>query len=98
TSHYRACADVSATRKVTIFPQPVINIGRDTSICKGSEAIMLRDNINTSASGASWLWNTGQRTNAITITAPGQYYATVNINNCYASDSILVANDCYMNI
>lgn len=97
TAHYRACPEASGSRIVSIFPQPIINIGGDTSICKGSETITLSDHLNNNPL-ASYLWNTGERTRNITIVAPGKYYATVNINNCYASDTIEVANDCYVNI
>jgi len=98
TAHYRACQDTSTTRVVNVFQQPTINIGRDTSICKGSESITLGDNLNTSNTGANYVWSTGEKTRMITVVAPGTYFATVNINNCYASDTILVSNDCYMDI
>jgi gliding motility-associated-like protein len=98
TAHYRACQDTSASRTMTIFQQPNINIGSDTSICKGSTPITIGDNLNAANSGATWLWNTGERTRKITITAPGKYYATENINTCYTSDSIEVSNDCYVSI
>lgn len=97
TAHYRACPETTATRLVRIFQQPTINIGKDTSICKGSEVIKLADHLNNNAI-ASYVWNTGEKTKEITIASPGKYYATVNINNCYASDTIEVANDCYMNL
>ena len=98
TSHYRVCPDTSTRRTVNVFPQPTINLGPDTTICKGSNPIVLKDLNNNSYPQASYLWNTGERTKAITIVAPGQYFATVTIDNCHASDSILVGNDCYMNI
>ena len=98
TADYRACPDTSISRTVTVFPQPSIYLGADTSICLGSEPITLADNVNAGNPAASWLWNTGQTTSSITIVAPGIYYATVNINNCYASDTISVASNCYMDI
>jgi len=98
TADYRACPDTSISRTVTVFSQPSIYIGPDTSICLGGEPLTLSDNINAGNPLASWLWNTGQTTSSITIVAPGIYYATVNINNCYASDTISVASDCYIDI
>ena len=98
TSDYRACPDTSISRTVTVFAQPSIYLGSDTSICAGGEAITLADNINAGNPLASWLWNTGQTTSSIVIVAPGIYYATVNVNNCYASDTIVVASNCYMDI
>jgi len=98
TAEYRICPDTSATQVVTVIPQPGIYLGPDTSICTGSEPITLADNINAANPAASWLWNTGQTGSSITVVAPGIYYATVNINNCYASDTILVQSNCYMDI
>ena len=98
TAHYRACPDTTTSRKVTVLPQPYINLGPDTSICIGSESLILKDLINSGNPAAQWLWNNGQTGPAITVVEPGYYYSTVNINNCYASDTVWVQNDCYMNI
>ncbi len=97
-AHFRACRDTGRTRTVTVFQQPIIDIGRDTSICKGNNAITLADLNNAGNPLASWLWSTGQRSKSISINAPGVYHATVSINNCKATDSIEVANDCYIDI
>src|SRR5581483_10933535 len=83
---------------VTVLPQPYINLGPDTSICIGSESLILTDNANGNNPAASWLWNTGQKGPSITVDAPGYYYTTVNMNNCFASDTVWVQNGCYMDI
>ena len=94
---YRACSDISTTRNIIVYQQPNINLGPDTSICPGSEALTVGD-VNNADPGATWLWNTGQTGRTISITAPGVYYATVSVNNCHSSDTIVVANDCYMSM
>jgi gliding motility-associated-like protein len=96
--YYRACGLRTSTRTITVEAQPVINLGPDTSICAGSGSITLTDNLYAAAAGVSFLWSTGQTTPAITITTPGTYYATVSLNNCSATDSVVVSNDCYMDI
>ncbi len=98
TADYRACQDITASRTVVVIPQPYLNLGSDTSICKGSESIILADNLNGNNPAASWMWSTGQTGPSIVIVAPGYYYATVNINNCYASDTVWVQGNCYMDI
>ena len=98
TARYRACPDTNASRTVTVIPQPYINLGADTAICKGSTSLVLADRVNADNAGAAWLWNTGQTGPSIAVTEPGYYYATVNINNCYASDTVWVQDGCYMNI
>ncbi len=98
TANYRACPDTSISHTVTVIPQPYINLGPDTSICKGSESLTLADNVNGVNAAAQWLWSTGQTGPSIVVDAPGYYYATVNINNCYASDTVWVQNGCYLDI
>ena len=98
TAHYRACADAVASRTVTVLAQPSINLGADFSICKGSESVAITDLANADNALATYVWSTGATGNSINVVAPGLYYATVNVNNCYASDSVEVANDCYVNI
>jgi gliding motility-associated-like protein len=98
TPHYRACKDTTAFKVVNVLPQPGISIGGDTSICAGSETITLKDDLNAGNPAASWRWSNGSTSSSAIIVAPGIYFATVNINNCYASDTITVLPDCYMNI
>jgi gliding motility-associated-like protein len=94
---YRACHDISTTRKIVVFPQPHVSLGQDTSICPGSEPLILgSDNANDPST--KWLWNTGETTPTIKVVAPGVYYAIVSIHNCQSTDSITVSNDCYMNL
>jgi gliding motility-associated-like protein len=97
-AHYRACLDTSTTRIVSIFQSPNINLGSDTSICKGSQPLTITDRINEKTVGARWKWNTGQTTPSITVTEPGYYSAVVNVNGCTGVDTVWVQNDCYLNI
>lgn len=98
TAVYRACPNVSTTKKITVVAQPSINIGNDTSICAGGEAILLKDAVNAGAPGASWIWSTGETGDQIQVVRPGIYTATVRLNGCYATQTVKVSNDCYMNI
>lgn len=98
TVGFRICPDLTATRTVTVLPQPALNIGRDTVICAGSETIELADLINGGNAAASWLWNTGQTTYNIYVSSPGTYQATVSIGSCDATDSVVIGEDCYMDM
>ena len=98
TAHYRACRDTSTQKVINIFPEPNLNIGSDTSICAGSNPITLNDVNNDNTKGAKWKWSTGQTTPSIVVTTPGTYYVTVTINGCEASDTLVVKNDCYLDI
>jgi gliding motility-associated-like protein len=94
----RACPSGTGIGHILIVPSPAIDLGADTSICPGSTAIILIDANNFGRSGASWLWSTGATTPSLAVTSPGTYYATVTMNGCEASDSVIVANACYIDI
>ncbi len=98
TALYRTCADASATRTITVEPQPTIDLGGDRTICKGSDVITLADGSHGSTTGASWLWSTGETSSSIVVIEPGTYTATITMDGCSASSSVTVTNDCYMNI
>ncbi len=97
-STYRACPEVATTRTIRVFPYADLYLGPDTALCPGSNPIILSDNRNTGTPGASWLWNTGETGPQITVTKPGYYTVTVTINGCGTSDTVNVANDCYMDV
>lgn len=95
TVHYRACPDKSISRNVTVMPQPVIDLGADTSICAGSEAVILQDKLASGSVGISWLWSSGETTRAIAVSTEGEYYVTATLGNCKASDTVIVNNNCH---
>jgi len=98
TALYRACRDTSVSENVYITAMPRVNLGADTSICPGGDPIVLTDFLNAGTAGASWLWSTGETTSSITVGEPGYYSTTVTIGGCSASDTVFVANDCYMDL
>ena len=97
-AYYRVCPNTYTTRKVTVLPQPKINLGSDATICKGSESLSISDNINGNDPLASWIWSTGETASSIVVVEPGVYSSTVKVHGCYASASVTVSNDCYINI
>jgi gliding motility-associated-like protein len=98
TPHFRLCRDSSVSRVISVLPQPSLFLGPDTTICAGSAAVLLSDRSNASNPGAKWKWNTGSTASSITIVAPDKYWATVNINSCIASDTVVVGDDCFIHI
>ena len=95
---YRACPDTSTSRVISVFSHPNINLGADTSICAGSEPLMLADLINQGNPNARWVWSTGATTSSILVTEPGYYSATVSLGGCWTSDTVWVKNDCYLDV
>ncbi len=96
TARYRVCPDAAAAEVITVYPQPTINLGDNTTICDGSTSLILSDAINATNPAATWLWNTGATTPAIGVSVSGLYYVTVSFGGCAASDSVLVTNDCHI--
>ncbi|MBX6379773.1 MAG: gliding motility-associated C-terminal domain-containing protein, partial [Thermoflavifilum aggregans] len=72
------------TMQLTIKPLPIVNLGPDTAICQG-ESLML----NAGNPGATYLWNTGDTTQQITIDTAGSYWVKVTSSSgCAATDTL----------
>ena len=95
---YRACPETTATKLITVYAYPDVYLGPDTSICPGSNSIILTDDRNGTTPGAAWEWSTWETGSQIVVTKPGYYYANVSIHGCTTSDTIWVQKDCYMDI
>ena len=98
SANYRACPDTSVTRKIWVFPYPSVSLGPDTSICLGGNPLVLVDNANRTNSHARWVWSTGEKTSEKTVVEPGTYSVKVIVDGCSATDSVVVENNCFMNI
>jgi hypothetical protein len=74
----------SDTINITINPLPVVNLGRDTSICTGSSVMLDAGN-----AGATYLWNNGSTTRTINVNQGGSYNVSVtNSAGCRGADTI----------
>ncbi len=87
---------VSQYVTVSLYPQPVINLGpSDTTVCSFDTIL-----INAGNPGASYLWSNGETTQMIRAGSTGigndaqQYQVTVtNEHGCFSSDSIMIIFD-----
>jgi uncharacterized protein (TIGR02145 family) len=69
----------------TIRPLPFVRLGRDTSICAGSNLTL-----NAASSGATYLWSTGASTSSIQVNQGGTYWVEAS-NSCGSTrDSISI--------
>ena len=98
TVRFRACPTISTTKTVNVVQVPVIGLGPDTSICAGSELLIIKDLLNDGSTGVTWLWNNGATTPSITVSTDGIYYATATLGSCSSSDTVKVTNSCYISI
>lgn len=97
-AEYRACPDTTASKNILVFGYPEVYLGPDTTICIGGMPLVLTDTRNMNNKRARWEWSTGETTPSITVVKPGLYELTVKIYGCPSTDSVIVINDCYVNI
>ncbi|MBL7766148.1 MAG: gliding motility-associated C-terminal domain-containing protein [Chitinophagaceae bacterium] len=96
TGYYLICPPMTVTKNIIVNDYPSVNLGDDTTICPGiTGAITLADLNNPSA---TFLWNTGETSNSITVTQPGHYWVMASNGDCTTTDSIWIMRDCYLNI
>ena len=68
---------------ITLNAMPVLNLGKDTTLCGGTLILNAQNN------GAAYLWNTSATTQTLTVTGSGLYYVDVtNTAGCTKRDSI----------
>jgi len=76
---------VSDSITITTNPYPVINLGKDTALCKPDSLLL-----TAQANGAKYMWSTGNSTQSIYVNQTGNYIATVAKNGCVSRDTIKV--------
>jgi gliding motility-associated-like protein len=97
-AYYLACPQITISKPIRVFAYPDIYLGADTAICPGGQALILTDNINADVASAKWEWNTGDVGPQLIVHKPGTYYTVVTINGCSSTDTVIVRNDCYLDI
>ncbi|GEO03481.1 hypothetical protein AAE02nite_11450 [Adhaeribacter aerolatus] len=98
TTHYRVifsnstCGEIpSEVVTINVNPVPVATITANgsTKICTGTSLIL------TASPGSEYLWSTGEKTQSITVTAPGNYKVQVkNASGCSAESAVLAVTNC----
>lgn len=73
--------------RVVRYPDPVVDLGPDTTICFEGESVVLQGGAGYSA----YAWSTGETTQDITVSDSGIYSLTVTSNlGCQATDEVIV--------
>lgn len=78
---------ITDTIDVAERPAPVIDLGKDTSICNYQT---LR--LDASSPGATYLWNTGATSPVISVSAPGKYKVIATAGGCSIADSVTIGS------
>jgi gliding motility-associated-like protein len=71
--------------KIVVLPTPVVNIGRDTTVCN---TINLK--LDAGTTGNIYLWSTGATTQTIQVTTAGIYWVKVSNGFCADADTMEV--------
>ena len=79
-----ACPGTRKPININVLPTKNINWPQDTIICSGSI------NLDISYPNSSYLWNDGQTTSSITISAADTVWAEVSTGTCVSRDTMLV--------
>jgi gliding motility-associated-like protein len=78
----------SAPVTVSIISAPLVVIhASQPALCPGSGSVTLDA---TTTAATSYSWNTTSTQAAITVTAPGFYEVTVNVNGCIGTDTLTI--------
>jgi gliding motility-associated-like protein len=72
--------------QVTYAPSPIVSLGKDTTLCNGSNYVLSPGN----NSAYQYKWQDGSNAPSYTVTKPGIYSVTANLSKCETSDTIQV--------
>jgi gliding motility-associated-like protein len=93
-SYYYIRAEKSAgcfgydTIRVSVYHPPLIDLGRDTSFCKGGSVTL-----NAGAGFTSYLWNDGSSLQKLTTSSAASYMVTgFTAEGCKSYDTVTIAN------
>ena len=75
----------SIIKQVAIAPLPLVNLGKDTTVCSGSTVLL-----NAGNPGLAYLWSTGATTQTISAASTGSYWVQVTNSGCSNRDTIAV--------
>ena len=80
-----AGCDTLLTTTLTVYPKPVVNLGKDVLVCPDSIIAL-----NAGNAGANYTWNNGQIIQQINAINAGTYIVTVTKDNCSTKDTIII--------
>lgn len=84
TTTLNGCSS-SDSGTVVVFPNPVVDLGADTTICDTATLVL------DAGSGSAFTWSNGATSSTISVNQAGTYAVTVeNSNGCKGSDTITV--------
>ncbi len=99
TAKFRACPLATTLDTVIIYPHPVVNLGRDTFLCLGSQPLTLQNLLYVNTGNERYKWNNGDTTSFTSVKHPDIYTLTATSGNgCTTVDSIKITKSCFLDI
>lgn len=78
--------DSDITRYLKVNTVPNVNLGTDQTVCAGTPVILDAGNV-----GSTYLWNTGETTQTISVDTAGTYTVMVtNSAGCFSMDTVVI--------
>ncbi len=71
---------------ITYKPSPVIDLGKDTTLCENTTKLL-----TTKITNATYLWQDGSKNPDYLVNKAGTYYVNATMNSCKASDTINIS-------
>jgi gliding motility-associated-like protein len=81
----KQCFSDTATIKVVVNPSPLVQLGKDTSLCQGQSITL-----NAFNSNAVYSWQDGSTSSSFVVKNGGEYHVKVDLGQCTASDTIRI--------
>jgi gliding motility-associated-like protein len=72
-----------------------LSLGNDTAICSGNPFTITPTGVPV---GATYLWSNGTANSTLSVSTPGTYWLTVNVNGCTGSDTINITQATSLNV
>jgi gliding motility-associated-like protein len=80
------CTSNNASLNLTVKSPPPFNLGENQIICRNTLTL------DAGSGFDSYLWNTGETTQEITVELAGNYSVKVTTENCTVSDGVSILN------
>ncbi|MDB4710318.1 gliding motility-associated C-terminal domain-containing protein [Flavobacteriales bacterium] len=85
---YFGSSSDTTINSIIINPLPTIDLGNDTTLCQGESLTLDATTLN-----ATYLWQDNSTNSTLNISQQGTYWTEVTVNNCSATDTVLIIEE-----
>jgi len=81
-----SCGSTTDVINVSYNPNPIIDIGTDTTLCEGESLIL-----DVTTMNATYIWQDNSSNSTFSVSEEGNYWVDMTVNNCSVLEGINVA-------